>query len=162
MLFGVIYSIECDQTGLSLEQLRPPISQRETLWQRTEEGESELNSTLETSGWVHEKWCACLDLPQMDEFVDHTGVRAETTDTLGSIGAPTPDGLFSYGASPAISFQDYGDHWDLNAYVTPYPTEEDLSVIEGLDLENLDAAAFELVKEWMVERWEDGTSPTPE
>ena len=50
----------------------------------------------------HRKWCAMLTKAQFTEFVRATGLVAESTETLGSIGAPG----FGFGWSPAISFRD--------------------------------------------------------
>jgi len=154
MQFGIIYSIEVYKSEVVLENCRPPAEQRkEGLWEQTEKGDSEYNATLDTTGWLHEKWCACLTLEQMDELVKRTDIVADSTETMGSLGAPQPDGTTSWGCSPAVSFQYYDNDCDLNAYVTPYPEADDPQVIEGLDLENLDGDAFQLVKEWMLDRW---------
>lgn len=58
-----------------------------------------------------------LTREQFDEFIDRCGLIAESTETMGSIGAPG----FGIGWSPAISFR--GDDPDAiqNAYVTPLP-----------------------------------------
>ena len=58
-----------------------------------------------------------MDREQFEEFVDRCGLVAESTETLGSLGAPG----CGYGWAPAISFR--GDDPDAiqNAYVTPFP-----------------------------------------
>ena len=59
-----------------------------------------------------------LDKDQFTEFVQATGLVADSTQTLGSLG----DTGFGFGWSPAIAFNDDGsDRAILNAYVTPIP-----------------------------------------
>lgn len=115
MLFSVIYSVDVPD-GVSIKDYAPPQVSR--LWSLTESGESEY-AYLEGQ-WEkgkHRKWVAMLTRRQFDAFVDKLGLYAESTETMGSLGAPG----FGFGWSPAISFS--GDYEDaiVNAYVTPIP-----------------------------------------
>lgn len=115
MQFSVIYSADVPG-GVSIKDYIPPQVSR--LWSLTESGGSEY-SYLEGQ-WEkgkHRKWVALLTRKQFDAFVDKLGLYAESTETMGNLGAPE----FGYGWSPAISFN--ADHQDaiLNAYVTPIP-----------------------------------------
>ncbi len=66
----------------------------------------------------HRKWCGLLTKEQFEGFVNSTGLIADSTETMGSIGAPG----FGFGWSPAISFRDDGqERAILPAYVTPIP-----------------------------------------
>lgn len=115
MLFSVIYSADVPQ-GISVRDYAPPQARR--LWQQTESGPSEY-SYLE-GRWErgkHRKWAALLDREQFDEFVGKLDLYAETTGTMGSLGAPG----FGFGWSPAISFTSDDPNALLNAYVTPLP-----------------------------------------
>ena len=115
MQFSVIYSVDVPE-GVSVREYAPPQASR--LWSLTEAGESEY-SYLEGQ-WQkgkHRKWVAMLTRKQFDAFVAKVGLYAESTETMGSFGAPG----FGFGWSPAISFN--ADHEDaiVNAYVTPIP-----------------------------------------
>jgi hypothetical protein len=117
MLFSVIYSADCPRSE-SIVRFRPPKARR--LWDMTEDDRQYEYSYLEGE-WEkgkHRKWCAMLTKAQFSEFVRATGLVAESTETLGSIGAPG----FGFGWSPAISFRDETcDQAILSAYVTPIP-----------------------------------------
>lgn len=115
MQFSVIFSVDVPQ-GVSVKEFAPPQVGR--LWSMTEAGESEY-SYLE-GRWEkgkHRKWAALLNRKQFDAFVSRLGLFAESTETMGSLGAPG----FGFGWSPAISFT--ADHEDaiVSAYVTPLP-----------------------------------------
>lgn len=113
MLFSVIYSADVP-SGVSVRDFTPPQARR--LWQRTESGPSEY-SYLE-GRWTkgkHRKWAALLDREQFNEFVQTLGLYADSTETMGSLGAPG----FGFGWSPAISFTSDDQDAILNAYVTP-------------------------------------------
>jgi hypothetical protein len=59
-----------------------------------------------------------LTKEQFQRFVASMGLVADSTETMGSIGAPG----FGFGWSPAISFRDDGqERAILSAYVTPVP-----------------------------------------
>ena len=71
---------------------------------------------------------------QFDQFIDRCNLTAETTETLGSIGAPG----FGHGWSPAISFRCDSPDVFRDAYVTPMPevrkkngTEQDWRRVRG-------------------------------
>lgn len=121
MNFSVIYSFDC-QRSIPVGQFLPPKSQRK-LWQQTEGDEQYEYSYLgeEYKKGKHRKLCAMLTRKQFDEFVKHCDLRAETTETMGSLGAPG----MGMGWSPAISFraQDV-NAIDVGAYVTPIPSFE--------------------------------------
>lgn len=115
MLFSVIYSVDVPADE-NLDRFAPPDL---SLWDETEDDEQFEYDYLEGEwqGGHHRKWCALLTRDQFDEFVEHCGLSAENTQTMGSIGAPG----FGIGWAPAISFT--GDDPDAiqSAYVTPIP-----------------------------------------
>ena len=117
MLFSVIYSADCPRSE-SIARFRPP--QVRKLWDMTEGDEQYEYSYLE-GDWEkgkHRKWCGLLTKEQFQNFVESVGLVADSTETMGSLGAPG----FGFGSSPAISFRDDGDEWALlTAYVTPIP-----------------------------------------
>ena len=117
MLFSVIYSADCPRSE-RITRFRPP--QVRKLWDVTEGDEQYEYGYLE-GGWErgkHRKWCALLTKDQFNEFVDSTALVADSTETMGSLGAPG----FGFGWSPAISFRDDGEERGiLSAYVTPVP-----------------------------------------
>ncbi len=119
MLFSVIYSVDCPEDE-DVSQFAPP--EVEELWDQTEGDEQYELGYLEGC-WEHgshRKWCAILDREQFDEFVDHCGLYAETTETMGSLGAPG----FGFGWAPAISFTSHETEAIQNAYVSPIPEVE--------------------------------------
>ncbi len=117
MLFSVIYSADCPRSE-SIVRFQPP--QARTLWDRTEDDSGYEYSYLE-GDWErgkHRKWCGLLTKKQFERFVNSTGLVADSTETMGSIGAPG----FGFGWSPAISVRDDGqERAILSAYVTPIP-----------------------------------------
>ena len=117
MLFSVIYSADCPRSE-RIARFRPP--QVRSLWDTTESDEQYEYSYLE-GDWEngkHRKWCAMLTKEQFNRFVEATGLVADSTETMGSIGAPG----FGFSWSPAISFRDDGtERAILSAYVTPIP-----------------------------------------
>jgi len=118
MKFSIIYSVDCPE-GENISRFSPPDLD---LWEQTE-GDDQYDYGYLEGRWEngsHRKWCAMLNREQFDEFVEHCGLTAESTETMGSIGAPG----FGFGWAPAISFN--GDHEDCiaNAYVTPIPEVE--------------------------------------
>lgn len=115
VIFSVIYSVDVP-AGVSVREFAPPQVGR--LWSMTETGESEYSYLK--GPWEKgkdRKWTAFLTRRQFDAFVEKVGLYAESTETMGSLGAPG----FGFGWSPAISFS--ADHQDaiVNAYVTPIP-----------------------------------------
>ena len=117
MLFSVIYSADCPRTE-SIARFRPPRARR--IWDQTE-GDRQYEYSYLEGEWErgkHRKWCAVLDKGQFAEFVQATGLVADSTETLGSLGAPG----FGIGWAPAIAFNDdSNDRAILSAYVTPVP-----------------------------------------
>jgi hypothetical protein len=116
MLFSVIYSVDVPADTDVLTYAPPHVDE---LWDETE-GDSQYDLSYLEGEWEngsHRKWCAVLDREQFDEFVAHCGLVADSTETLGSIGAP---GL-GFGVSPAISFESGNPDALQNAYVTPLP-----------------------------------------
>jgi len=114
--FSVIYSVDVPE-GVSVREYAPPQAGR--LWTKTE-GDDQFEFGYLEGRWEkgkHRKWTALLTRKQFDAFVDKVGLYAESTETMGSLGAPG----FGFGWSPAISFN--ADHEDaiVNAYVTPLP-----------------------------------------
>lgn len=115
MQFSVIYSVDCpEDEGVS----RYAPSDLD-LWGQTEGDEqyeySHLDGCWENGS--HRKWCAILDREQFDEFIEHCGLFAESTETMGSLGAPG----FGFGWAPAISFTSHDPDAIQSAYVTPLP-----------------------------------------
>ena len=87
MLFSVIYSADCPRTE-SIARFRPPRVRR--LWDQTENDSQYEYSYLE-GDWdrgKHRKWFAMLDKDQFTEFVQATGLVADSTQTLGSLESP--------------------------------------------------------------------------
>ncbi|MCI0421512.1 MAG: hypothetical protein L0312_20185 [Acidobacteria bacterium] len=112
MRFSVIYSVDT-QAGVLIGQYRP----KSRIWQMTERGRSEYEYLGED--WEkgqHRKFCAVLNQKSFDLFVERFHLFAESTRTMGSLGAP---GL-GLGMSPAISFRGEESAAILSAYVTPH------------------------------------------
>lgn len=126
MLFSVIYSVDVPEDEDVLD-FAPPDAKK--LWQETEGDEQYEYGYLE-GRWEqgsHRKWCAVLTRDQFDEFVRRCSLSAESTPTLGSIGAPGG----GFGWQPAVSFR--GDHPDAiqSAFVTPLPETRKQAGDEG-------------------------------
>jgi len=116
MLFSVIYSADVPST-VSIRDFAPPHARR--LWTKLEGDEGYEFSHLE-GRWErgkHRKWIAQLDREQFDEFVKALDLHAESSHTLGSLGAPG----FGVSWAPAISFTSNDPDAILSAYVTPIP-----------------------------------------
>lgn len=116
MQFSVIYSVDVPADTDVLDYTPPNV---EELWDETEGDEQYGYSYLEgcwTEGH-HRKWAAILTREQFEEFVEHCGLTADSTPTMGSLGAPG----FGFGWAPAISFDSDDPDALLNAYVTPIP-----------------------------------------
>ncbi|WP_417737023.1 hypothetical protein [Rosistilla oblonga] len=122
MLFSVIYSVDVPSDE-SIDAFAPPTLD---LWDETEDDDQYQYDYLEGE-WEnghHRKWCGLLDRTQFQDFVDHCGLMAEDTETMGSLGAP---GL-GFGVSPAISFTS-GDPCAIQSvYVTLVPETKCRSV----------------------------------
>lgn len=117
MLFSVIYSADVPGDIDVLDYAPPQVAD---LWDETEGDESYEYSYLEDR-WetgYHRKFCAILDRDQFDQFVSRLGLYAESTETMGSLGAPG----CGFGWSPAISFTSDDPDCIMSAYVTPLPS----------------------------------------
>lgn len=115
MNFSVIYSVDCPGDE-DIGRYAPPDLD---FWDQTEGDEQYEYSYLEgcCENGMHRKWCAILNRQQFDEFVEHCGLSAESTETMGSLGAPG----FGFGWAPAISFISHDSDAIQSAYVTPIP-----------------------------------------
>jgi hypothetical protein len=114
--FSVIYSVDVPQV-VSVRDFAPPQVSR--LWTLTEDDGQYEYDYLE-GRWEkgkHRKWVAVLNRKQFDAFVSKLGLYAQSTQTLGSLGAPG----FGIGWSPAISFTTDDDNAIVSAYVSPVP-----------------------------------------
>lgn len=119
MLFSVIYSVDVPDYQ-DIARYSPP--NVEELWDETENDDQYEYEYLEGE-WEngsHRKFVAVLNREQFNEFVDHCGLFAERTETMGSIGAPG----FGYGWAPAVSFRSDDPDAIQSAYVTPIPEVE--------------------------------------
>jgi hypothetical protein len=141
--YGVIYSVDAEEIN---ESDGPPTSQAK-LWNLTEDNEE---SDYGIEGWQHKKWYALLTQDQFDEFVGHVSIYAQNVKTMGSLGAPSPDGI-CFGISPAISFEDSRDDGICNAYVTPYVIK-DLFANKELDVP-CDELDWEALRKKMIEKY---------
>lgn len=115
MLFSVIYSADCPES-VDIADFAPPDLD---LWDETEDDDQYEYDYLEGQ-WEnghHRKWCAVLNREQFDDFVDRCGLFAESTETMGSLGAPG----FGFDWAPAISFNADDPDAIQSAYVTPIP-----------------------------------------
>ena len=115
MQFSVIYSVDVPNDADVLDYAPPNVAD----WDETEDDDNYEFGYLEGcwEGGHHRKWCAILTRDQFEEFVDRCGLTAESTETMGSLGAPG----FGFGWAPAISFNSDDPDAILNAYVTPIP-----------------------------------------
>lgn len=116
MLFSVIYSVDTTEDD-NIDLYAPP--HVEDLWDQTE-GDDQREFAYLEGAWEngqHRKWGAVLDREQFDEFVSALCLYADSTPTMGSIGAPG----CGFGISPAISFSRDDPDAILSAYVTPMP-----------------------------------------
>ena len=100
MQFSVIYSVDVPEDE-NISRFSPPDLD---LWDETEGDEQYEYGYLE-GRWEngsHRKWCAILDREQFDEFVQHCGLSAESTETMGSLGASDSAGLRPSASTPTI------------------------------------------------------------
>jgi hypothetical protein len=116
MQFSVIYSVDVLADTDVLDYAPPHVKD---LWDETEDDDNYEYGYLEGEweGGHHRKWCAILDREQFEEFVSHCGLTAESTETMGSLGAPG----CGLGWAPAICFQSGDSDAIQCAYVTPFP-----------------------------------------
>jgi len=71
----------------------------------------------------HRKYVGILSTEQLDCLVDDCGLYCQETETMGSLGAPVPEGGICLGILPAICYQNevcYNDQPSIMAYVTPF------------------------------------------
>lgn len=116
MLFSIIYSADVPGDSNILDFAPPNVAE---LWDETED-DGQYEYGYLGGDWEeghHRKWCALLTREQFNEFVEHCGLVAENTETMGSLGAPG----FGFGWSPAISFRSDDPETIQSAYVTPLP-----------------------------------------
>ena len=114
MRFSVVYEADCRMDD-SIRRYAPPKSRAWFLTEQADGKPSNWCSELWGGKAKHRKWCGLLTRTQFDEFLRATGLFAEMTETMGSLGAPG----FGYGLSPAISFRDDASEAIKEAYVTP-------------------------------------------
>jgi hypothetical protein len=116
MQFSVIYSVDAPNDTDVLDFAPPRLDE---LWDETEGDDQYEYGYLEGcwEGGHHRKWCSILDREQFDEFIQHCGLTADSTETMGSLGAPG----YGYGWAPAICFQSDDPDAMQCAYVTPMP-----------------------------------------
>lgn len=116
MHFSVIYSFDIPR-HISVKRYLPA---RRLGFQQTEGDEQYELGHLE-GVWAkgkHRKLCALLNRKQFEEFLRDTGLYADSTPTMGSIGAPG----FGVGWAPAIAFQNGMEaECCMDAWVTPTP-----------------------------------------
>jgi hypothetical protein len=115
MQFSVIYSVDVPADEDVLGYAPPNVAE----WDETEGDEQYEYGYLEGC-WEnghHRKWAAILDREQFEEFISRCGLTADSTPTMGSLGAPG----FGFGWSPAISFDSNDPNAIQCAYVTPIP-----------------------------------------
>jgi hypothetical protein len=137
LLFSVIYSFDIP-SNISVNAYKPP---KPHLWELTESGPSEFDTD---TPWKHRKYCALLTKDEFKEFMHHCNLRADSVETMGSIGAPG----FGDNWAPAISCAcyDYGyDDSFATAYVTPIPNKR----IDQADYQSYDRD-FKRVKRAML------------
>lgn len=134
LLFSVIYSFDIPG-DMSVNSCKPP---KPHLWDMTESGPSEFE--MDTP-WKHRKYCAILTKDEFKEFMRHCDLETDSTETMGSIGAPG----FGFGWAPAISCNYNGSDAYANAYVTPVPNKR----MDREDYQDYDRD-FERVKRAML------------
>lgn len=123
---SAIYSVDCPDDEEMLDFAPPKARSFGTRPRGDEQYEySYLEGRWENGS--HRKWCAVLTRDQFDEFVERCRLTAESTPTMGSIGAPG----CGFGWQPAVSFRS--DHPDAvqSAYVTPLPETRKQAGDEG-------------------------------
>jgi hypothetical protein len=136
--YGIIFSIDTAKDDID-DAVYQPVP--DDVWTKTEDCETELpcweDEDTEDAlgnkvpgGW-HYKWCACLDQEQMDEFMEKM-MFTSMCDTMGSMGAPQPDGDIYLGISPAFALDCEDQHALINAYVTPYIMDGDEDLIPAI------------------------------
>jgi hypothetical protein len=126
MLFSVIYEIDVHSEA----SIRPYMPRNRRPWTVTEGDEGRNYGYLE-AGWErgkHRKMVGILTRRQFEAFLNHTGLRFETAETLGSLGAPG----CGPGIAPAICFKSFTKDAMCDAYVTPLPARKDGNPIRAI------------------------------
>jgi len=115
MQFSVIYCVDVPADDNILDFAPPNI----TDWHETEDDDQFGFGHPEGcwEGGHHRKWCSILTREKFKQFVEHCGLVAEDTETMGSLGVPGGD----LGWAPAISFTSVDSDALKSAYVTPFP-----------------------------------------
>ena len=149
--YGVIFSVNGEVTNRNYWLPR----RQHKIWEKTETGPSEYREHGEAfKKWRRSKWVAVLDQGQFDEFVDHAHLVATGEKTMGSLGAPAPEGTV-LGLSPAVHFEVPHDGYDdmsTCAYVTPYV----MQAADSPEFEEFDGADWDVVEAALVKKYEDG------
>lgn len=122
MYYGIIFSVDADKDAVDDDIYQPVPTEPEGTWYKSEDDETEYECWPENEGW-HYKWCACLSQEQMDQFMEKMCFTS-ICDTMGSLGAPQPDGDICLGMSPAFAVETDDSDAMVQAYVTPYLMEE--------------------------------------
>lgn len=146
LTFSLIYSfdVECEwndagtkptRNNKQIKEFMPPARLMKHFEQT--EGDDGYEYGGEFGPGKHRKYCAILNQEEFEEFLNHTGLRAERVNTMGAIGMPG----HGYGLVPAISFENYDSRaLTQNAYVLPNLTEQQAEWFER---------DFEKCKEWI-------------
>lgn len=155
MYYGIIFSVDANKDRIDDDVFQPTPAD---MWTKTDDAETEYECwTKEDPGW-HRKWYACLDQQQMDEFMQKMEF-ASICNTMGSIGAPQPDGDTCLGCSPAFAVEAVDPDALMQAYVTPYVMEDDTDTIPALKLSarasgKLDQEGdWDIVMKWFAEKY---------
>jgi hypothetical protein len=116
MRFGIVYSLDVG-ADTNLREFAPSRKQMH-LFRVTEDNSRE--SVASDILPKHRKYASkrLLTQQEFEDFVDHTGLFAEDTETMGILGAPWSEVAFH---CPAISFTNDDPHAWQSAYVIPVP-----------------------------------------
>lgn len=120
MHYSIIYSVDVPR-GVNMRPYVPPDCRK--LWEETEGDRNRDYLGDEWERGHHRKWVAILDQQQFEEFVVHCELIGESTETMGSIGAPG----YGLGWAPAISFRGDAPDAIQSAYVTPGGTATEIA-----------------------------------
>jgi len=117
MNFSIIFSVDVPG-DTSIRQYLPNRRIRRQLTQT--EGDEQYDYKYLEGCWKkgkHRKLCGILNRKDFDQLVEDLSMWADSTETMGSLGAPG----FGMGWAPAISF--IAEHYDaiMSMYVTPIP-----------------------------------------
>lgn len=156
MIFSVIYEVDTSES-VDIQDYYPPKDQLEELWTCTESSDGESERSYLGGCWeegAHRKWCALLTRKQFEEFLSETGLVADDTETMGSLGAPG----MGFGCAPAILFD--GDEYSAfaHAYVTPIPTVHTMEQFDNPrpTFKGFDERAWERVRRVVIDTYREG------